>query len=636
MVKVQSMFVWLIVVFLVSVAFSAAKTATDQEKKIDGLIQKLGQRDWQDTVDALVEIGPPAVEPLIRTLKDRSIKTWNIHARTINTLTKIGTPEAVEIVIEILKDTNSNQYVRGFAALAISDLKPKGAVVVLAKTLMDKNQFVRWKSAQALGTLGDQQGAGALIRALKDEDQYVRAAAVKSLHEIKAENAGDALVNAFDDESWLVRLNAREALLQIGEPAFDSLINALKDSNSRIRWQAVWVLGRAKNELAIEPLIELLADPDWMVRDEAAVALVRIGSEKVANLRNRTLKNETDDVRKRVDWILARMKSNKTVEVTQSRNEGASKELPNKIYFGRKVYPCYPEMLNTKPDIPSPHTMPDGTEIVTAFMKNGKYALIMVTVENGKTLDYKQNLWGKGRQLAVDAADFPTMARTGLHSEGELNQTKMITGRSVVEITEIGRPGRSSGAGFMSDDEDILSVLKGDNRFVEALDLKHPQLAKPLFHVWNMILRDNELGRLGRFWNQVDYMLYHDKKVFLKAEGSRGWQESLFDDEILGMFQFDLWRELDQDEKAFLREKYSHQTDHQMTELFRKLSHIHTGEMAPYYIMRYGFYEGHTDYRADPIAIAWIFGLRNIRQIDATCHGKLYEALTEHFTREDE
>jgi hypothetical protein len=55
--------------------------------------------------------------------------------------------------------------------------------------------------------------------------------------------------------------------------------------------------------------------------------------------------------------------------------------------------------------------------------------------------------------------------------------------------------------------------------------------------------------------------------------------------------------------------------------------------MVPYYIMRYGFYEGHTDYRADPIAIAWIFGLRNIEQIEAAFDGGLYETLTQYFTR---
>ena len=71
-----------------------------------------------------------------------------------------------------------------------------------------------------------------------------------------------------------------------------------------------------------------------------------------------------------------------------------------------------------------------------------------------------------------------------------------------------------------------------------------------------------------------------------------------------------------------------------MAELIKKLSNIHSGEMVPYYIMRYGFYEGHTDYRADPIAIAFIFGIRTLEQIDATFEGRLCETLTRHFIRE--
>jgi len=46
--------------------------------------------------------------------------------------------------------------------------------------------------------------------------------------------------------------------------------------------------------------------------------------------------------------------------------------------------------------------------------------------------------------------------------------------------------------------------------------------------------------------------------------------------------------------------------------------------MLPYYIMRYGFYEGHTDYRADPIAIAFIFGMRSLEEIEAAFEGRLY------------
>ena len=87
-------------------------------------------------------------------------------------------------------------------------------------------------------------------------------------------------------------------------------------------------------------------------------------------------------------------------------------------------------------------------------------------------------------------------------------------------------------------------------------------------------------------------------------------------------------------EKAFLTEKYPNLSTYQISELQKKLSCINFSEMLPYYIMRYGFYEGHTDYRADPIAIAWIFGFKRLEEIEETFKGKLYDVLMEHFTRD--
>jgi len=292
----------------------------------------------------------------------------------------------------------------------------------------------------------------------------------------------------------------------------------------------------------------------------------------------------------------------------------------------------YPNTYDHFPDLPSPYTLEDGTEIVVAFTKDEKYVLFPVTVENGKPLNYKNNQWyGKGWQLEVDASDFPTLARTGLHSEIELDQIKTITGRSIAEITEIGRPERYSGAGFMSHDEDIISVLRGDNRLVAQLGSIHRQMAKPLLHVFNVILtvkKDSERGNIGG-------VLYNQRKVYLKFQGAKGWQESIFNDEILGYWQIEMWRDLDKKEKAFLSREYSNLSDEKMAQLIKKLSHIHTGEMVPYYIMRYGFYEGHTSYRADPIAIAFIFGLRSLDEIESAFKGKLYETLTNHFSEEN-
>ncbi len=300
-------------------------------------------------------------------------------------------------------------------------------------------------------------------------------------------------------------------------------------------------------------------------------------------------------------------------------------------------HPLYPSLLDDPPDIPSPYLTEDGTEILTAVLKDGKYALMPVTVENGTPLHYSKrvsSVYGKDQQLHVNRGDFPSLAATGLHTKTELDGKDRITGIPVDVITYIGRPGRFSGAGFMADDEDVISVLKADNDLVRTLGLTHPQMAKPLYHVWNMILKEIECGTLGRFSN-VGHFLYNGRKVTLRAEGMKGWQVSIFQDEIQGRFDIDVQRMLTPEERRSLMDEYPHFSDMQVTELEERLTRLHFSEMAPYYIMRYGFYEGHTKYRADPIAIACIFGLKTVEEIESAFRGDLYRALTRHFTEEN-
>lgn len=153
---------------------------------------------------------------------------------------------------------------------------------------------------------------------------------------------------------------------------------------------------------------------------------------------------------------------------------------------------------------------------------------------------------------------------------------------------------------------------------------------------WNLILIQAESPySRGRAWGNISCFLYNGKKIFLKANATRGWQESIFNDEIFGGFEIYIWRELGGQEKAYLEREYSHLKPDQMTELIKKLSHFHTGEMEPYYIMRYGFYEGHTDYRVDPIAISFIFGLRSLGNIEKAFKGNLFKELTDHFTKKN-
>jgi len=297
------------------------------------------------------------------------------------------------------------------------------------------------------------------------------------------------------------------------------------------------------------------------------------------------------------------------------------------------VHRLYPETTERPSDLPSPFVTADGEKYVTVRTRDGRYALVPVTVENGAPNNYDRGEWDKGRQLTVDADDFPTLARTGLHSGAKLDRTATITGRSVTEITSEAKPGQASRSGFVAMDEDVLSVIRGDNRLVTRLGLTHPQLAQPLFEIFNLILRDLELYRRNVFppYN-IATVLYNGYEINIEASGGKGWQESIFADEVQGYWSIQIWREPTYGEKRYLSDHYGHLEEGRLAELTEMLTSIHTGEMVPFYIMRYGFYEGHTDYRADPIAITNLFGLSSIEKIDEALREDLYGMLTRHHT----
>jgi len=295
----------------------------------------------------------------------------------------------------------------------------------------------------------------------------------------------------------------------------------------------------------------------------------------------------------------------------------------------------FPEFSTGERDISSPGLSENSRELVLVKGENGKFTWFDATVENGEPFDYKNRLYGKGNQLMADENDFPHLAKKGFHDVTELHNTKMITGRSVSQITIDGRPWGSSGVGFMADDETIMSVILADNQIVEKLGCTHPDLARPLFHLWNIsqkISSYNEKHQTGEIF-QPAALIYNGNEVKIKITGSRGWQESIFNDEILGTGHIEMGRDLTQSETAFIDKQYSFLTDEQRDNLKKSLSWIHTGEMVLFYISRYGFYEGHTEYRADPVTIALVFGLTTIEAAHHACGDNLFNYYNMHFTQ---
>jgi hypothetical protein len=182
----------------------------------------------------------------------------------------------------------------------------------------------------------------------------------------------------------------------------------------------------------------------------------------------------------------------------------------------------------------------------------------------------------------------------------------------------------------------VLSVLEGDNRLVAALGLTHPQLARPLFHVWNMVEADMKAGRWNHSehrWDRIRQIVYNGCRVDVEAHDTKGGQESIFDDGLGGAYYMKIRRPPTAGEEDFLRKRYGSLPAGAWNVLLDRLTTLETGEMEPHYIQWYGFYEGHVGWRTDPIALAFVFGLRSLEEIEAAFPGRLDVALTAHFTR---
>ena len=303
-----------------------------------------------------------------------------------------------------------------------------------------------------------------------------------------------------------------------------------------------------------------------------------------------------------------------------SSSPHAWKEVTGTIEWEGKPHPLYPEILSADPGLPSPYCSPDGIVTVTARLRDGTFALVPAMMTEG--------------QRYVNGEDFPDLARTGLHSETALRDKRAITGRSIDEITRLARPGGLSAAGFLAADEAIIPVLVADNRLVKALGLTHRDLAEPLFHLVNMMQTNIGFVWANHSWDGLEGLFYNGRKIFVTGIGTRGGQDSIFDDGIEGAWDLEIWRQPEAQELAVLEKTHGHLGEERLAKLVERLSRFHTGEMVPQYIMRYGFYEGHTDYRADPVTIAFVFGLKTVEEIEAQFPGRLLETLTRHHVRE--
>ncbi len=180
------------------------------------------------SIDALNEIGQPAIEELISELAgidlgDDQQADW-AKAKAFAKALNADIPE-----------------LRMAAANAIGELGKADVLPQLLETLDDPDPRVRARAARAAGRIEDARACDALIERLKDPKAQVRQEAAESLGAISNRQALNALLTMFDDDRAVIRRIAVGAMGNFGNAKpVDGLIEALSDDNPSVRRTAVY------------------------------------------------------------------------------------------------------------------------------------------------------------------------------------------------------------------------------------------------------------------------------------------------------------------------------------------------------------------------------------------------------------
>jgi HEAT repeat protein len=185
--------------------------------------------------------------------------------------------EAYEPLASVVLDAGGQLRVRSWpVAYALRRLEDKRALAALLTLAREQHPYTRAFAAQGLGIVGDQSAAGTLLAMAQAGDRTIAVEAIRSLGRLRERSAGKvlmALVQAQTTEPH-VRLEAVNVLGAVAGPlAVDLLIDLLADPIPAVRVAAIRGLAEADPEGFIPILSGLDPDPHWSVRAGLATVL---------------------------------------------------------------------------------------------------------------------------------------------------------------------------------------------------------------------------------------------------------------------------------------------------------------------------------------------------------------------------
>jgi len=272
---------------------------TDATKALVEKIVHPDARVRRVSIRALAKLAPPSemIVPLVA--KQLADEDPSVVMPALHTMADAG-PAAVPFLIESLGEPKS----RYWASVVLTEIGPEAGDAVPALLQIAESTEVepeeRMQSILALAAIGDAAATtgGSLAQLAGGEEGPVQFAAVYACGVLRTAEAADALESIAASDvpflsgiaTWgLARIHSDDA--QRTTAAYEKLMSGMRDGNPAVRQASVTGLSDLEDSLTDDQRAQLasgltmgIQDPSLGVREAAAAALVRLGSDAVPAL----------------------------------------------------------------------------------------------------------------------------------------------------------------------------------------------------------------------------------------------------------------------------------------------------------------------------------------------------------------
>jgi len=151
-----------------------------------------------------------------------------------------------------------------------------------------------------------------LSLALTDDDEDIRWNAVQILAKLKDQRTITSLIHALNDRSDIIQEMSSKTLREIGKPAIRPLILALNNDDHTRDYAANILLSMGKN--AVGQLILALDADNSQIRARSAIVLGEIKDRQAVKPLIKSLEDNSSDVRCAAAWALGEMRESSAIE----------------------------------------------------------------------------------------------------------------------------------------------------------------------------------------------------------------------------------------------------------------------------------------------------------------------------------